>query len=174
MPSGGKRVGAGRPVGTGKYEGNTKTIRVPLGIMESIQYCIEKKGVLEKEYPLFLNKVQAGFPSPADDHVDKMISLDRHLVKNPNSTFFLKVTGDSMVEAAILPGDLMIVDRSIPAVHGKIVIASINDELTVKRLYQKNGQIKLIPENKNYAPIIIENEAELKIWGVVTNVIHQV
>lgn len=174
MVSGGKRNGAGRPAGKGKYGSGSKIIRVPVEIIDSIQEFIGNKGVLEKEYPLFLNKVQAGFPSPADDHVDKMISLDRHLVKNPAATFFLKVTGDSMIEASILPGDLMIVDRSIEARHGKIVIASVNNELTVKRLYHKNGEIKLIPENKKYSPIIIENEAELKIWGVVTNVIHQV
>lgn len=167
MVSGGKRINAGRKL---KHGEPTKVVRIPESMVTKIYEYIENKG---NSYPLFLNKVPAGFPSPADDHMDKLLSLDDYCIQNPSATFFLRVSGDSMIDAGIFPDDLLIVDRSIEARHGKIVIASLNGELTVKRLYRKNGKILLQAENKKYQPIEIPELSELNIWGVVTNVIHK-
>jgi DNA polymerase V len=167
---GGKRAGAGRPTGTGKYGSSTKTIRVPEKLVDDIYNYIESDG---NKFPLYLTSVSAGVPAPSDDYVDKMLSLDDHCIKNAPATFFLNVIGDSMIEAGIFAGDLMVVDRSIEARHGKIVIAAVDGELTVKRLHISSKEIMLLPENSKYKPIKIENRSELHIWGVVTSVIHK-
>jgi len=121
--------------------------------------------------PLFSSSIQAGFPSPAEDHIEKTLDLNELLIRNPQATFFLRVSGSSMVNAGINDKDLLIVDRSIEPTHGKIVIAILDGELTVKRLYRQNGTIKLCPENPKFKPIEIKKESDLQIWGVVTNVI---
>ena len=126
-----------------------------------------------KRYPLYLSKVQAGFPSPADDYIDKKLSLDEYCINNSEATFFVYASGDSMTGAGIFPNDLLIVDRSLEPVHGKIVIAVLDGELTVKRLQISCGQVTLMPENKAHKPIIVPELSELNIWGVVTNVIHK-
>lgn len=100
--------------------------------------------------PLFLSRVSAGFPSPADDYLEGKLSLDEHLVSRPEATFFLRVQGDSMVGAGIHDGDLLIVDKSLTPRHGSIVIAEVHGKLTVKRLYRKNGKISLLAENPAY------------------------
>jgi len=123
--------------------------------------------------PLFSGTVQAGFPSPADDHLDKTLDLNEHLVSNPASTFFVKAKGDSMKDAGIQSGDLMIVDRSIAPKDRQIVVAMLDGEFTVKRLRRKQGQVYLVAENQAFQPIEITEEQELIIWGVVTFVIHQ-
>ena len=122
--------------------------------------------------PLFLSRISAGFPSPADDYVESRLSLDEHLVSRPEATFFLRVQGDSMVGAGIHDGDLLIVDKSLMPQHGSIVIAEIHGELTVKRLHRKNGEISLRAENPAYRAIPINEESQLVVWGVVTNVVH--
>jgi len=122
--------------------------------------------------PLFLSRISAGFPSPADDYVEGRLSLDEHLVSRPEATFFLRVRGDSMVGAGIHDGDLLIVDKSLMPQHGSIVIAEIHGELTVKRLHRKNGEIALRAENPTYRAIPINEESQLVVWGVVTNVVH--
>ena len=94
-------------------------------------------------------------------------------MQNPASTFFLKVQGDSMIDAGIYPDDLLIVDKSLDAKHGKIVIAVLDGELTVKRLSIAGGKVHLVPENKKLKPIEVSELSELNIWGVVTNVIHK-
>ena len=124
--------------------------------------------------PLFNGKVAAGFPSPADDYVEKSLDLNELLVKKPAATFFVRAQGESMLGAGIHPNDILVVDRSIEPVPGKIVICALNGELTVKRLERGNGQWQLKAENPAYADIIIHEELELVIWGVVTNVIHPV
>jgi len=124
--------------------------------------------------PLFNGKVAAGFPSPADDYVEKSLDLNELLVKKPAATFFVRAQGESMLGAGIHPNDILVVDRSIEPVPGKIVICALNGELTVKRLERGNGQWQLKAENPAYADIIIHEEVELVIWGVVTNVIHSV
>jgi DNA polymerase V len=110
----------------------------------------------ECERPLFMAPVTAGFPSPAEDYIEGRLDLNRYLIKHPAATFFVKVAGDSMIDAGIHPGDIAVVDG----------------ELTVKRIRIKNGRIRLMPENENYKPIEIEKEMKFDIWGVVTNVIH--
>lgn len=116
--------------------------------------------------------VSAGFPSPAEDDLENL-DLNELLIKHPSATFFLKVSGSSMIKAGIHHNDILIVDRSLEPTNGKIVIASVNGELTVKRLRIEGKKIKLIGENDNYSPIDISEEFDFRIWGVVTNVIHQ-
>ena len=122
--------------------------------------------------PLFLSRISAGFPSPADDYMEGTLSLDEHFVTRPEATFFLRVQGDSMIGAGIHDGDLLIVDKSLEPRHGSIVIAEVHGELTVKRLYRKNGEIALLAENPAYRAIPICEESQLAVWGVVTEVVH--
>jgi DNA polymerase V len=124
--------------------------------------------------PLFQSVVQAGFPSPADDYLDKKLDLNEYLVKHPAATFFVRVSGDSMIDAGIHNGDILIVDRSLSAVDGRIIIAILDGELTVKRLRKKGHQVTLVPENDLYEPIEINEFNDFEVWGVVTNVIHKV
>ena len=122
--------------------------------------------------PLFTEQVAAGFPSPADDYLEDNLDLNKYLIKHPVATFFVRVTGDSMIGAGIHSGDILIVDRALEAANRKVVIAVVNGELTVKRLVRRHGKILLMPENKKYQPIEIKDEMDLEIWGVVTSVIH--
>ena len=124
--------------------------------------------------PLFSGKVAAGFPSPADDYVEKTLDLNELLVQKPAATFFVRAQGESMLGAGIHPNDILVVDRSIEPVPGKIVICALNGELTVKRLERDNEQWQLKAENPAYADIVLHDELEMVIWGVVTNVIHPV
>ena len=122
--------------------------------------------------PLFSGKVAAGFPSPADDYVEKTLDLNELLVQRPAATFFVRAQGESMLGAGIHPNDILVVDRSIEPVPGKIVICALNGELTVKRLERDNEQWQLKAENPAYPDIVIYEAFELVIWGVVTSVIH--
>ena len=122
--------------------------------------------------PLFSGKVAAGFPSPADDYVEKTLDLNELLIQKPAATFFVRAQGESMLGAGIHPNDILVVDRSLEPVPGKIVICALNGELTVKRLERNNEQWQLKAENPDYADIIIHEELEMVVWGVVTNVIH--
>lgn len=124
--------------------------------------------------PLFLARISAGFPSPADDYVESPLDLNAYLVRNPAATFMVKVSGDSMAGAGIADGDLLVVDRSAEAVHGKIVVAVLDGELAVKRLHIRNGVRLLVPENPKYKPLRIESGQELQLWGVVTGVVKRV
>lgn len=129
-----------------------------------------------KEYclPFYQSSVPAGFPSPAENEMADALDLNELLIKHPAATFFLRVSGHSMIKAGIHDNDILVVDRSLEPVHGKIVIASIDGELTVKRLYRKDGNIQLHAENDDYALIDISEEMDLRIWGIVTSVIHLV
>ncbi|MBA3602742.1 MAG: translesion error-prone DNA polymerase V autoproteolytic subunit [Parachlamydiaceae bacterium] len=122
--------------------------------------------------PLFQTPVTAGFPSPAEDEIEKKLDLNELLIKHPTATFFLRVSGASMVKAGIHDNDILIVDRSLEPMHGKIVVAAVNGELTVKRLHLEKNRIFLMAENDVYRPIEITEGIELHIWGVVTSVIH--
>lgn len=124
------------------------------------------------ELPFFMVPVAAGFPSPAEDYLEGKLDLNKHLIKHPAATFFVRVTGDSMINAGIHPGDILIVDRSLEPADKKVVIAVIDGELTVKRIRMIQNKIILMPENENYKPLQIEKEMSFEIWGVVTNVIH--
>jgi DNA polymerase V len=123
---------------------------------------------------LYQQPVAAGFPSPAEDYIERKLDLNRHLVRNPAATFYVRVTGDSMITAGIHSGDLLIVDRSLEATSGRIVIAVFQGELIVKRLWQEGDCIFLLAEHPDYPPIEIHDSQELIIWGVVTTIIHSV
>ena len=122
--------------------------------------------------PVFLGRLPAGFPSPADDYLEGKLDLNRHLIKHPAATFFVRVSGDSMLGAGIHTGDLLVVDRSLEAVDGNVIVAALDGELTVKRLSKRGIAVRLLPENRNYQPIEVQPQQEFEIWGVVTNVIH--
>ncbi|MDU7201039.1 translesion error-prone DNA polymerase V autoproteolytic subunit [Phytobacter diazotrophicus] len=120
--------------------------------------------------PMFSDLVPCGFPSPAADYVEQRIDLNELLIHHPSATYFVKAAGDSMVEAGISDGDLLVVDSSRTAQHGDIVIAAVDGEFTVKRL-QLRPTIQLNPMNSAYSPIIVSNEDTLDIFGVVTFIV---
>ena len=122
--------------------------------------------------PIFLGRLPSGFPSPADDYLEGKLDLNRHLIKHPAATFFVRVTGDSMIGAGIHSGDLLVVDRSLEPADKNVVVAVVDGELTVKRLFKQNGVLRLLPENLSYQPIEITAQQTIEIWGVVTSVIH--
>lgn len=126
------------------------------------------------EIPLVENKVRAGFPSPAEDYIDKKIDLNKELIRHPSATFFVKVSGDSMQGAGIHTGDMLIVDRALNPKKGSIIVALLETEFTVKRFIKEKNMIKLVAENPAYETIEITEETEFEVWGVVTNVIHPV
>jgi len=123
--------------------------------------------------PLFETGVKAGFPSPAEEEMSTPLNLSEHLISHPASTFFIRVVGDSMQGVGIFSGDLLIVDRSLQATHGKIVVALINGEFTVKRLLINKDSITLKAENPKYPSIHVKNGSDFTVWGVVTYVIHK-
>jgi DNA polymerase V len=122
--------------------------------------------------PLYLGRVPAGFPSPAQDHIERTLDLNELCIKRPAATYFVRVEGDSMIEAGIFPDDILIVDRSVTAQHGDIVIAQVQGEFTVKELVLR-PHVQLLPRNKNYPPITFVEGAELELFGVVTGVVRQ-
>jgi len=117
--------------------------------------------------PLDTVKVSAGFPSPAADYEESRLDINEYLVRNPVSTFFFPVQGDSMEGAEIHDGDILVVDKSVRARHGHIVIAFIDGQRLVKRLHHRAGRVALMAENPNYPPLEIQEGMELHIWGVV-------
>ena len=132
------------------------------------------KLVAEKQIPVQFYDfgVSAGFPSPADDYKEKKLDLNDLLIRQPEATFFAKASGDSMIGAGIHDGDMLIVDRSITPSDGKIVIAVVNGELTVKRFKVSGRNAQLHPENPKYSPINLSEGDSISVWGVVTNVVH--
>lgn len=170
MGKGGARKGAGRPKG-GRYNEPTKAIRVPISLIPKLDKLTHEPVKL----PLYLSKIPAGFPSPAEDYLADNLDLNEYLIKHPAATFLVRATGNSMLNAGIHENDILVVDRSITPSHGKIVIAAIDGQLTIKRLHkQNNDKFILMPDNENYAPIEVKEGSEVYIWGVVTNVIHSV
>jgi DNA polymerase V len=123
--------------------------------------------------PLFSYAVHAGFPSLADDYVSEALDLNENLIAHKEATFFLRAKGHSMTGAGIQDGDLLVVDRSLTPSHRTIVIAVVDGEFTVKRLYKRGGRIRLLAENPDFAPMEFNEGQELQIWGVVTSVIHR-
>ena len=118
--------------------------------------------------------ISAGFPSPADDFKEVRISLDKELVKNKESTFYARVSGDSMIEAGLDDGDLLVIDRSLSPENGKIAVCFIDGEFTVKRIKKEKNKVYLMPENKKYKPLEIKEENQLIMWGIVEYVIKKV
>lgn len=117
--------------------------------------------------------ISAGFPSPALDFIELSIDLNRHLVKHPSATFFGRVQGDSMRNAGIDDGDLLVIDKSIEPGDGKIAVCYLDGEFTLKRIRKKGPAVWLVSENEKYPPIPIEAHNELQIWGIVTYVIKK-
>ncbi|HET98231.1 MAG TPA: translesion error-prone DNA polymerase V autoproteolytic subunit [Desulfurivibrio alkaliphilus] len=126
----------------------------------------------ELKRPLFAQGVSAGFPSPAEDYIEGRLDLNELMVAHPAATFFVRVAGDSMIGAGIHHDDILVVDRSLEPISGKIVIAVVDGELTVKRLFKRDGRVRLLAENPAYPPIELSGEATCEIWGVATFVIH--
>lgn len=124
-------------------------------------------------FPLFAHPVPAGFPNPANDHIEREINLNDELIDHPAATFFVRVEGNSMIGAGIHHGDTLIVDKAIEAISGKIVIAVVDGEFTVKRLVKKGSQMILRAEAEGIPDLIIRSEQQFEIWGVVTYVIHK-
>jgi DNA polymerase V len=123
--------------------------------------------------PLFLSLVVAGFPSPADDYLDRDLDLHELLIQHPAATYYVRLSGDSMKGAGLYDGDILVVDRSLEPKHNDIVIAVLDGELTVKRLYRQGSLVQLRPANSRYPIITINAAQELLIWGVVTGSIRQ-
>lgn len=128
----------------------------------------------ELSFPFFQSVIPAGFPSMAEDFVECALNLNELLIQHPAATFFVRASGDSMIKAGIFPNDILIVDRALTPTNNKIVIARINDELTVKRFYRDATKIVLYPENPDFQPITITPSMDFEVWGVVTCVLHQV
>jgi DNA polymerase V len=125
------------------------------------------------DLPLVLCRVEAGFPSPADDYMEGSLDLNEHVIKHPSATYFVRASGDSMTGAGIFDGDLLIVDRSLEPAHGRVAIVEVDGQLTVKRLCKSKGRFSLQSENVNYPPIELQEETEVMVWGVVTHVLHK-
>ena len=122
---------------------------------------------------LLENSISAGFPSPADDFKELRISLDRELVRNKESTFYARVSGDSMENAGLSDGDLIVIDRALDPLKNKIAVCFLDGEFTVKRIIEKGSKLYLKPENKDYSEIEIKDDNQLIIWGIVTYVIKK-
>jgi DNA polymerase V len=167
---GGRRPGAGRPHGTGIYGEKTKPLRIPLSLMEDVAKFVASKGY---RLPLYTTHVPAGCPDMPDDSVDEYVQLNELLVRNPDSTWLVTVKGDSMIKVGIFEGDILVVDSSLEARHGQIVLASLNGEVTVKRLYSQNGVLQLMPENDAYKPILVPKEVDFQVCGVVRGSIRR-
>lgn len=129
--------------------------------------------VVRKDAPLYSSRPQAGFPAPGDDQVEKVLDINDLVVHNPASTFFVRVEGDSMEGVGIFSGDVLVVDRAVDARDGKIVVAAVNGEMVVKRLAKLDGKQVLLSENAEYAPILVAEEEECFIWGVVVGSVRQ-
>ncbi len=184
---GGARPGAGRPRG-GRYGEPTRTVRVPESFLPSLRRQLAHwpppaggevellpppaREATPQPLPLYASRVAAGFPSPADDHLEEGLDLNQYLIRRPAATFLVRATGDSMLGAGIHPGDILVVDRSLEAEPGRVVIAVVDGELTVKRLQKDDQGWLLQAENPAYAPIRIREGQELRVWGVVAHVIH--
>jgi DNA polymerase V len=124
--------------------------------------------------PLISENISAGFPSPALDFEDLKIDLNKHLIKHPSATFYGRVKGESMKDAGINNGDLLIIDKSLEPIHGKIAVCYIDGEFTLKRININNDELWLMPANESYKPIKVEEDNDFIVWGIVTHVIKDV
>lgn len=183
---GGLRVGAGRKKDTGPYAESTKVVRIPHSRVKVVKnfllhqmtsnvesFIMPAEQARVNPITLFSHKVPAGFPSPADDHAEKRLDLNEYLIDQSESTFFVRIKGDSMIDAGILDNDIVIVDRSKSAAINDIVLASIDGEFTVKVLAKNSEGPYLMPANKEYKPIHIKSDSEFEIWGVVTGSVRK-
>lgn len=168
MPRGGYRKGAGRPKGTGPWGEATRPMRIPESLVAEVQAFVEAQGY---RLPLYSSKVPAGSPGLADDHVEEMVDLNALLVKRPEDTFMLRVSGDSMIGVGIFDGDLLIVDSKEEPRHGHVVVANVGGQPTVKTFWRnKSGKITLRPENSAYKPILIAEADDFAVLGCVVGI----
>ena len=187
---GGIRSGAGRKVGTGKFGETTTVVRVPesqapiiqdfLAAYQRKRLKVDIDTVVDFEWPdmysvsinlpLYSSKVSAGFPSPAEDHVEKRLDPSEFLIDQKDATFFVTIQGFSMMDVGLLPGDKAVVDRSRQPVIGDIVLAVLDGEFTIKTLSRTDGIVRLLPANSTgaYSPIAVTESMNFEIWGVVT------
>ena len=185
-PHGGLRLGAGRKLNSGIYGEPTKVIRVPESKVVDIKRYIIKsetnnifdikatKSLLSYQpLKLFEHKVPAGFPSPADDYVEKRLDLNEYLIKQKESTFFVRIKGDSMIDVGIHDNDIVIVDKSQKPSTGDIILASIDGDFTVKLLSRYKSQYRLLAANEKYKPIEINESMQFEVWGVVTGAVRK-
>jgi DNA polymerase V len=187
---GGKRSGAGRKLSYGEP---TKQIRIPESQVTAVLNHLSRlyhptpqdgqktNGIYPIMFetppvliPLMSHRIPAGFPNPADDYIEDRIDLNKHLILHREATFVLRVSGWSMINAGIHDGDEIIVDRALTPRHGNVIVAVVNNDLTIKRLHYTEQGIRLVPENPDFPDIIIKPDEELQIWGVVTRVLHKV
>lgn len=193
--AGGKRPGAGRKPGSGLYQEATTVMRVPVSqksVVSDLLAAYARKQQRQQIHdnldspqtfalpdlsasaiplPLYQSKVPAGFPSPADDHIEKRLDPSEYLIDQADTTFFVTIQGESMIEAGLMPGDKAVVDKGKLPVIGDIVLAMIDGEFTIKTLSrQKNGHPQLLPANSSgkYTPILIDGSVQFEVWGVVT------
>jgi len=183
---GGARPGAGRKPGSGRFQEPTGIMRVPQSLIPPLRAWLDAQAEALRgrgvrpftaapsalSLPLFTARIPAGFPSPADDHLEDSVDLNEHLVHHPAATFFVRVEGDSMTGAGIQHGDLLVVDRALEPKSGAIVVAVIHGELTVKRLKIEGERVWLMAENPRYPPLEIKDGMDLVIWGVVAHAVH--
>lgn len=125
------------------------------------------------QLPVFASSVQGGFPSPAEDYIEKQLDLNELMIQHPVATFYVRVEGDSMRDAGIHSGDILVVDRALKANSGKIIVAVIDGDFTVKRLRIRKGQMFLEAESEGYPDIAVKEGSDFQVWGVVTYVIHK-
>lgn len=190
---GGKRSGAGRPKGSNAYGEPTVPLRIPesrvISVKAFLQACKtapnERESSVESivpasdsgapvTLPLFSSRVQAGFPSPADDHIEKRLNLNDYLIKQADATFLVTISGLSMRDAGLLPKDVVVVDRSRQAGVGNIVMAVVDGEFTIKYLgLSECGNPLLIPANPEFKIIEIKEGMQFEIWGVVTGSVRK-
>ena len=123
--------------------------------------------------PIASSVVMAGFPSPAEQYAENPLDLNEFMIRNAPATFYVRVAGDSMNGAGIFDGDVLVVDKSVPASYGDIVIAALDGEFTVKYLRKRGTSAMLEAANPKYAPIVFTAEMELRIWGVVTGLVRK-
>ena len=122
--------------------------------------------------PLLLQTISAGFPSPAEDWIDKRLDLNEFLVRRPSSTFFVRVEGDSMTGAGIINGDLLVVDRAVEPKHRDVVLVIVDGDFTVKRWICQGDRRLLQPENENYPVLDLSLHSDWQVWGVVLFAVH--
>ena len=163
MPRGGKRKGAGRPKGTGKFGEPTKAVRLPVSKIDLIMQFIERNADM---YSLYASD------EPIDPKNAEQCDLSGELIDNPATTFGVRVSDDSMKGAGILAGDLLIVDRSHEPKSGDVVVIKLNDKLLVRRLVIKTKKLELKAENPKFKAIQVVDTDDFEIWGVAKNTIH--
>lgn len=183
------RSGGGRRVGTGKFREPTSVVRIPSSqkpVIKDFLAAYQRKKLasdidavfqielpalnsIPHKLPLYSTKVSAGFPSPADDHLEKRLDPSEFLIDQKDATFFVTIQGQSMIDVGLMPNDKAVVDRSKSPKIGDIVLAAIDGEFTIKTLARKkDGSPRLLPANKEFSPIEITEEMNFEIWGVVT------